>query len=298
MNVVRFFLKIILALLALEYVAVADILSAQHHSETIRETVKFETPEDVNNLLKVYNIRGDVIIEGHDEEVVEIVAEKSIEARRQKYVDQGQEEVQLKVEEDGDLILVYLDAPYINVKKRGSDISYNIDNPDRRYDLNVDITIKVPKRVNVHASTITDGKVVVNQVQGGEINASNVNGEVVLNGVSGKTNATTVNGDISAVYSENPPANSKFQTVNGTIDVMFPENLSADIRFKSLQGDLYTDFENITYLKPQVENNKRNRRGGVSYRIDKFSPLRIGSGGPEFSFEVLNGDVYVRQIKS
>lgn len=292
------FLKIMAVFFMLECLIQPATLLAQHFSETIRETVRFQNPDDAENELKVFNIQGNVIIEGYDGDEVEVFAEKTIEARQQHYADLGRDEVQLIVEEEGSDILVYLDAPFIRVKKSGGEISYNINDWDDRYDFQFHITIKVPEHINIHASTINDGSVEVARVRGQKLTVSNVNGPVVLNGISGETDATTVNGNITAVYAENPSVDSKYQTVNGTIDVMYSDNLSADIRFKSLHGDLYTDFENLQYLKARVEANERGRRGGRSYHIDKFSPLRIGSGGPVFSFEILNGDVYIKKIKS
>ncbi|MEX2345432.1 MAG: DUF4097 family beta strand repeat-containing protein [Balneolaceae bacterium] len=268
------------------------------YTETIHETVRFQNAAGMENALKVYNIQGDVIIEGHAGEEVIVTAEKIIDARRQSDIEKGIEEMKLVVEQENNSIFVYPDAPFINVRKRGDGISYHVDGQDVDYEFTFQITIKVPEQVNIQASTINNGMVLVENILAREIKASNVNGPVVLKNVSGKTSVNTVNGDITADYSESPTTDSEYQTVNGTIEVMYPENLSADIRFQSLHGDLYTDFENIEYLSARVERNSKRNAGGVAFRVDNYSPLRIGSGGPEFSFQVLNGDVYIKRIKS
>ena len=133
---------------------------------------------------------------------------------------------------------------------------------------------------------------------GSELSVSNVNGKLELADVAGTTRARTVNGDISATYRQSPAGDSRYETINGTIEVHYPGDLSADIRFKSMHGELYTNFKNIRRLKSQVETSERNRRGGITYRVDKFTPVRIGSGGPHYRFEVLNGDVYIKRIQS
>lgn len=277
-----------------------QVASAQNYteSETIREVIRFTNSGQDGNTVKVYNIHGNITVEGYDGEEIRITAVKQIEADNQNELDRAGKELQLRIEEGNDRILVYVDAPFIHVKKRGDRISYNINDWDDHYDFLFDITIQVPRHIDLYASTINRGSVIVDNIHGRKLTVSNVNGKIELKQVSSLTEARTVNGDITASYLESPTGNSSYKTINGTIEVMYPDNLSADIRFKSLHGDLYTDFPNIHRLRNQVETEKTSRGGETTYRIDKYSPLRIGEGGPEFSFEVLNGNVYVKRIKS
>lgn len=273
-------------------------LQAQEYSETIERTARFENAKDPGNRLRIYNIQGNVSVEGYDGDEIRITAVKQIDGRRSEEVERGKREMQLAVEEESDLVLVYVDAPFIRLQQRDDRFDYRIDSHREDYEYLFDITVQVPRRTSLHASTINRGKVSVQNVEGEELSVSNVNGEVELGRVAGKTRATTVNGDITARYVRSPSADSKYHTINGTIEVYYPEDLSADIRFKSMHGDLYTDFNNIKRLSSQVETSERSRRGGVTYRVDKFTPVRIGSGGPLFDFEVLNGDVYIKRIQS
>ncbi len=273
-------------------------VKAQSSTETIQRTARFQVAGNSENSLNIYNIQGHVTVEGYDGDEVRIEAIKKIDADSQRDLERSEEEIEFVVEEEGDRILVYIDAPFIHVKKRGDRISYNIRDWDDDYDFVFDITIQAPRNINLRASTINNGKVVVENIRGGELDISNVNGKIELVNVSGTTDAHTVNGDITASYTENPTSNSNYQTINGTIEVLYPEDLSADILFKSMHGDLYTDFQNLKRLPARVDQEKDSRRGETTYRIGKQAPLRIGNGGPEFSFEVLNGDVYVKRIKS
>lgn len=287
-----------LALPALFLTLCTSTLSAQTFSETNAETARFQNVNSSENVLYIHNIQGDVIVRAYDGDEVQITYDKEINADTRLDLDRAGEELEFIVEEDGSRILVYIDAPFIHVKKQDGEISYNVKNWDNHYDFLFDITVQVPRNTNLDISTINNGKIFVENTRGKWLDASNVNGPVELVNITGVTDANTINGDITGSYSESPSSNSSYQTINGTIEVLYPEDLSADITFKSMHGDLFTNFQNLERLDSRVETDEDRHRGKTTYRLDKFSPLRIGNGGPEFSFKVLNGDVYIKQIKS
>lgn len=285
-------------LLAIFLILSAPIASAQTFSETQQKTTRFQNAGSPDNELYIHNIHGNVTVEGHDGDNVQINYTKEIEADTDRDLERAKGEIEFIIEEESNRIHIYLDAPFIQVKKRNGEISYNINNWDDDYNFVFDITVKVPQNTNLDVSTINGGRVLVENTRGKRLDASNVNGRVELVNVTGVTDANTVNGDITASYSASPYENSSYQTINGTIEVLYPENLSADITFKSMHGDLYTDFENVQRLETRVESDKDRDRGKTTYRIDKFAPLRIGNGGPQFSFEVLNGSVYIKRNRT
>lgn len=270
-----------------------------NYTETIQKTAYFQNPSYPGNSLKVYNISGNVTVEQHSGEAVEITVEKRISADRQSDLERGIEELKFVVDEERDRILIYLDAPYIQINKRGKGINYNmnINRKETGYDFHFNITVKVPRNTNVYASTINNGDVRVHKVESREITAVNVNGNIDLNEISGKAKATTVNGNIVASYSNSPDTDTNYKTVNGTIEVSYPGDLSADLHFSSLRGDLYTDFENVHRTGAQVETNVSSG-SGTRYRLSNSAPFRIGEGGPELRFNVLNGNVYIKKIES
>lgn len=287
-----------MTLVALTLILTVSTLSAQTFSETKQETARFENVANSENVLYIHNILGDVVVQAYDGTDVQITYDKRIDADTDRDLERAKEELEFVVEEEGDRILVYIDAPFIHVKKRNGSISYNINDWDDDYDYTFDINVQVPRNTNLDVSTINNGKVLVENIRRKWLDVSNINGSVELVNVAGITDANTINGDITASYSESPSSNSSYETINGTIEVIYPEDLSADITFKSMHGDLYTNFQNLTRLESRVESDKDDRRGRTNYRIDKFTPIRIGNGGPTFSFEVLNGDVYVKHNKS
>lgn len=269
---------------------------SQDFSQTIEQKAIFKDPGNAENTLKVFNISGSVTITGYEGNEIQLSAIQEIEGTERE-IELAKEELSLRVEQEDDLVLVYLEAPFIKLRREDGRISYRMNRWDEDYKFLFDINIRVPKNTHVHASTINRGVVRVENMLK-TVKASNVNGEVQLNKIAGSTEAHTVNGDITASYIQSPEEDSEFQTINGTIEVNYPPDLSADIRFKSMHGDLYTDFSNTTRLKTEVKKHSSSRNGKTTFRLDRFSPLRIGNGGPVFSFEVLNGDVYVKQIKS
>lgn len=284
-------------LISLFTLILASTASAQTFSETKEEITRFQDVTSSENVLYIHNIHGNVTVEGYDGEEVQITYHKEMNAATQRDLDRAKREVEFIVEEENDRIHIYLDAPFIHIKKRDGEISYHIKDWDDDYDFLFDITVQVPRNTNLDVSTINNGTVLVENMRGQWLDASNINGSVELVNITGITDAQTINGDITASYSESPSSHSSYETINGTIEVMYPQDLSADITFKSMHGDLYTDFQNLQRLEARVESDEDRRKGKTTYRIDKFAPIRIGNGGPVFSFEVLNGDVYVKQIK-
>ncbi len=90
-----------------------------------------------------------------------------------------------------------------------------------------------------------------------------------------------------------PDAAAEFRTVNGRVDVTLPASLSADLRLKTMNGGLYTDFE--TTPLPARRRPASARTAASSTVRDRYASVRVGNGGPELTFETLNGDVQVRK---
>ena len=80
-------------------------------------------------------------------------------------------------------------------------------------------------------------------------------------------------------------------TINGEIEAEFPPALSADIRFKTFNGQAYTDFD-VAAL-PSAAPRFERVGGKAMYRADKFTGVRIASGGVEHRFETLNGNIRI-----
>ena len=263
------------------------------HRETITRSLQFaETTAKSELWLK--NIEGNVKIIGYDGETVEITVEKTIDATTQGRLQKGIEEVTLTTELDSNIMLVYMDAPFVDAHRKGDHFHYHADRHDDDYEYRMDFTVRVPRNVNLEVSTINDGALTIENMQPQRIEAHNVNGPIRCIDISGQTSAITVNGDIDISFVKAPNTHCRFKTVNGDINVLAPQDFSGDISFKSMNGEFYTNFEQIDYLPAEVSSTKEGRQNRTTYRIDRSTKIRIGQGGATVETETLNGEVYLK----
>jgi hypothetical protein len=161
----------------------------------------------------------------------------------------------------------------------------------RRYEVTVDLTIKVPAGTRLSLCTVNSSDVTV-QGTSGDFDVRNVNGRISLENIRGSGRATTVNGRVEAAFAEAPRSDSLFKTVNGDIRVTLPRDASASLRLKTLHGGLFTDFD-VVPQPLQATPSQDSRNGKYVYRSNGFTAVRVGKGGPELTFDTLNGDVRV-----
>ena len=109
-----------------------------------------------------------------------------------------------------------------------------------------------------------------------------------MENVAGSGVVGTLNGKVKVAFSKNPAKATQFKTLNGSVDVYFQNGLNADLKFKKLNGGIYTDFD-VTTLRRTVAGNSKD--GRFVYRSDRQMAGRAGKGGPELSFDTLNGNI-------
>jgi hypothetical protein len=255
-------------------------LSAAAVPETIRRTMPWAN----GRVFELSNITGSVHIVAEERNDVSIVATRTVEQA-------GTEpEPALDFRQEGERLLVCGDS-----RRCGCHIDWPRDG--RRYDrdertrVRVDFEVRVPKSATLDVCAVNGGTLKVENTEG-RYTLSNVNGDLEMVRVRGAGRANTVNGDLEATFAAAPDAPAEFKTVNGEVDVTLPASLSADLRLKTMNGGLYTDFE-TTPLPAKTTTERRN--GRTVYRSDRYASVRVGKGGPELTFETLNGDVQVRK---
>jgi hypothetical protein len=192
-------------------------------------------------------------------------------------------EIRVDMTQEGNTVRLYVDGPF---RCRGNCGS----NGDRGYSARFDFDVRVPIETILNLSTVNGGRIDVDNVEG-DFSVRNVNGSIRMKGLAGSGAAHTVNGSVAAAFKRNPKEALSMKSVNGEIDVNFQPGLSANLRVKTFNGEAFTDFE-ATPLPPTAERAEREGTRRV-YKRDREARLRVGSGGPEHSFETLNGSIQI-----
>jgi DUF4097 and DUF4098 domain-containing protein YvlB len=165
----------------------------------------------------------------------------------------------------------------------------------------VDLTLRVPTNCSMHLSTVNDGNIEVENVNG-DLEVDCTNGHVKLTGISGSAVAHALNEDLTATFVKvNPQKSMSFSSLNGKIDVTFPSDLKANVYMKSDQGEIYSDFD-IKVLTEDfhpstgVQENK-GKKGKFRISLEKVVRATINGGGQEIQLTNFNGDIYIRKGK-
>jgi hypothetical protein len=252
---------------------------------TITRTLAFAAGSA--RVLDVRTINGFLHVTAGDGPNVELSIHKTIRARSDADKADAERDVRLDFVEQ---------APRVEaiVRDRRNHVCGEENRDDRDsdrvyYDVKFDFTIRVPRDVQLRLCTINGGDLTVDGTRG-NFDVDNVNGRIDMTGVAGSGHAHTVNGPVKVSFSANPGAASSFKTVNGNVEVSFQDGLSADLRMKTMNGGLFTDFD--AQPLPSLAAASGDRRNGrFVYRANEFTRVRVGRGGPEMTFETLNGSV-------
>jgi hypothetical protein len=240
----------------------------------------------------VRNVTGFIHVEGTDESAVQISIHKTIRAETRDDLAEAQRDVRVDFRDA---------APRVEAvvtDRRGHVCGEPWNDDGQRwgrvhYEVRFDFTIRVPRDARLRLCTVNGGDVVVNGTQG-DFDVSNVNGLIEMRQVAGSGRAHTVNGPVSVTFTANPKQDTSFKSVNGTVDVSFLDGLSADLAMKTFNGGLFTDFD-VQPLPGTVSAAGERRNGRFVYRANEFTRVRVGGGGPQITFETLNGNVRARR---
>jgi hypothetical protein len=242
--------------------------------------------------LDVRNINGFIHVEGTDAAAAELSIRKVIRAETRDDFAEAQRDVRLDFTDGAARVGA-------TVLDRGGHVCgepWNDRGPrwDRvRYEVRFDFTIRAPRDAALRLCTINGGDVIVNGTRG-DFDVNNVNGLIDMRQVAGSGRAHTVNGPVSVTFTANPKQPSSFKTVNGNVEVWFPDGLAAVFAMKTFNGGLFTDFETQPLAGAAPPAGER-RNGKFVYRVNEFTRVRVGEGGPEIAFETLNGNVRARR---
>lgn len=159
------------------------------------------------------------------------------------------------------------------------------------------LTIQTPVNTSVELSTINGGHIDVTGLNG-NFDVQNTNGSITLMNISGAVSANTLNGALTVSMDKViPDKPMSFASMNGKVDVTLPADTKAELRFKTTFGAVYSDFDVKTEpdaSKPVVEDS-RGRGGKYRIRMDRSFVGSINGGGPEYSFQTMNGSILIHK---
>ena len=249
--------------------------------EAIHKTFSVTSGSGPKKLL-VDNIHGYVHVTGSSGSEVRVTIDKHVYADSREAVAEAQRDVKMDMSQQGNFVRLYEDGPFRN----NNGTNYRGDNYyGYRVVFNFDIEVPTDTELDLHG--VNHGDITVKKTTG-DYEIHGLNGGIEMEDVSGSGIVHTLNGPVKVTYSRNPAKATQFHTLNGAVDVYFKPGLDADLRFKHLNGGIYTDFE----LTTLPEKGTSTTSGGRwIYRSDRTIGGRAGKGGPELSFETLNGSI-------
>jgi hypothetical protein len=182
--------------------------------------------------------------------------------------------------------------PSITVVEQSNRMSIAASNPN----ITTDLEIQVPQRTSLQLSTVNDGDIRVEGVEG-VLEIGSVNGTITLAHVGGSILAHTINGQLVAtVVSVSQDKPMAFTSLNGHVDVTLPAATKANLKLRTDNGSIYTDFKlgPATGPPPAAEGAGK---GDAPIRIEVNKSLvgSLNGGGPEIELRTFNGNVYVRK---
>ncbi|MDQ1471910.1 MAG: hypothetical protein QOJ99_3390 [Bryobacterales bacterium] len=253
-----------------------------------REAIRHIFAKDTT--LDIDSVTGSIMVTGDNGNTIRVEGEKVIRAIGQGELQRAKREVVLDVNERDGIAQLYVNGPF-RVNNHSSENHGFHDHREREYEVSYNFVVHVPRATELRLHTV-NGDVKADDTAG-KFEIRNINGGITMNNIAGSGSADALNGATVVKFRENPKANSFFKSFNGRVDVTFQPALSADLRLKTFNGHAYTDFD-VTALPTPAEPAER-KNGKFVYKSDKFSMMRVGSGGPELKFETFNGDIHIQK---
>jgi len=225
--------------------------------------------------LIIDNVTGAIEVSASTGGSVEVDIEKTLRARSQDRLSLARREISLSETQQGGLVRLVVDHP----KNTSGDL----------YQFEYNFKVKVPRSIDLELRTVNKSHIFVEGTSG-EFKINNVNGGIEMKDVEGSGSVHTVNGPVKVTFARNPTGEASFKSVNGTLDVAFRSGLNADVKMKTFNGETYSDFP-VTAMPVAAETVGNEK---YIYRRHGTTAVRIGGGGPELSFDTLNGEVLIR----
>lgn len=281
-------------LVTLTFGLFVNLANAQTYSDKIVRELCFEQQTNGNALI-LANINGSIQVEGYPGKNVLIEITRHIQAKTESHLERAKNEIALGVINRVDTLIIYTHDGCNQFKyrsksrRRSGNYEWNTERQcDLVYDYKTDLVVKLPYQTHLDVSTVNDGDILVNNVNG-TITANNINGSIKLTALQSATTASTINGDVELEYAGNPTDHCQYYTLNGDINAWFKKGLAANLSFKSFNGELFSNVEQLESLPALL---KKETNGKIKLSANQY---KISKGGVQLDFETFNGNVYLRE---
>jgi len=264
---------------------------AAHRDYKVEDREAFHHTFASDHALDVDAVNGSITVVGDGGNTIRVDGEKVIHAADEEEVQRAKREVVLDVNEKNGIAQLYVNGPFRDNDHTSENHGFH-DHRNREYEVTYNFTIHVPRATELALRTVNGD--VKTQDTAGKFTVKDVNGGIAMTDIAGSGVADTLNGNTVITFRENPKADCYFKSFNGKVDVGFQPGLSANASVKTFNGGSYTDFEATALASASEPGQMKN--GKFVFKSNKFSNLRIGSGGPELKFETFNGNIQIRKL--
>jgi len=274
-----------IAFLAL--LVVADHAAAAAVTDQKTWSQSFPVTAAVPRLL-IDNIWGNVRVRVGSAREIAVTIDEKRSAPSQELFELSKQTIFLDVQANADGVAMVVGKPEDTTVRprinrcRGCRVDYQFE-------------VTVPPGTQIDVSTVTDGGIDV-AGGGGPVSASNVNGPVAVKDLQECSEIESVNGAVEVSFARAPSRDCSIKTINGDITLTVPGGTGLDAALSVMQGDIVSEFD-LEPLALPAKIDQHKEEGRFVYHIEQAAGIRLGTGGPTFSIESLNGDLRIRKSK-
>ena len=230
-------------------------------------------------ILEVHVHRGKVTVEGTNNSQEVVVKVSSLEGNRDE-----------EQSYPGGLKRIPNTSLDIRISENNNHVEVGGGQSNRRSDF----VIQVPKAFSLKIHTHHDGDINISNVSG-EMDLNSHHGPIFATDVSGAVVASTHHGSIQVDFNQvSPDIPMAFSTYHGDVKVNFPSNTSFSSKLKSARGDILTDFDMDIKRQKQSEKS-RNEHGHFEVSLGGWVYGDINGGGEEYMFSTHHGDIIIQK---
>ena len=270
----RLFFAIIIALLSQTTPGAEPVTQSRVWTESYKVA---SSPQ-----LAIENIWGSVKVRTGDAGVITVTVDEHRSAPTQALFDKSLEVLGLDIDTDENGVSMVVGV---------NDRRWHGRNPCRRCRVDYQFDVVVPPDTQVNVATVNDGHIDIANVIA-PVSASNVNGPVTARGLHECEVMESVNGRVTLNFNLAPSQDCSIETINGDMILSIPAETGLEVAFDLFNGRLRSQIDVVPVAMPaRIERSLND--GVQKYRIEQSSGVRLGRGGPTFSFTSMNGDIEI-----